>query len=196
MPEPADRPQVAYRSADPADAARLADVHVRSVLVAYRGIYGEEYLTTLSHELVEREGRWRERLASHPEEPVGVAEVAPYGVVGYVVGGATRKPSFGYDGELISVYLLPEHQRQGIGRELVRRMGRTLLEAGFERVLVRVLAANPARRFYERLGAYAIGTTRVTLGSQELEELLYGWPDAARAFGGPDGPRGSFSRIR
>jgi len=178
---------VTFRAAGPFDASRLADVHLRSVLVADRGICAEDHLARRSEQLVERERRWREQLTSRPDEPVLVAERDPFGIVGYAVGGATRKPSFGYDGELVSIYLLPEHQRQGIGRELVRRMVRTLHERGFERVLVRVLSANPSRHFYERLGAYSIGVTQVAVGDQELEESLYGWPDAAHAFDVPAG---------
>lgn len=177
---------VSYRLAVPADVVRLADVQLRSILVAYRGAHPDEYLADLPDQLREREAGWRERVSSHPEEPVLVAEVPPIGIVGYVVGGATRKPSFGYDGELISLYLLPEYQRRGIGRELVRRMVLRLKTAGFERVLVRVLTLNPARRFYERIGAYSIGITQVTVGEEELEESLYGWPDPAATFGGPD----------
>jgi ribosomal protein S18 acetylase RimI-like enzyme len=175
-------PPATFRLAVLRDASRLADVQVRSLLVAYRGGYPDEYLAGLPDQLREWEARWSERLSHRLDEPVLVAEVVPAGIVGYAVGGAARKPSFGYDGELISVYLLPEHQRRGIGRELTRRMVRTLLDRGFERVLVRVLRENPARHFYERLGAYSIGTTTVTVGDAELEESLYGWPDPRASF--------------
>ncbi|EQD27045.1 GCN5-related N-acetyltransferase domain protein, partial [mine drainage metagenome] len=144
------------------------------MLATYRGIDPDEWLDSLPGQLREREERWRTRLRERPDEPVLVAVVPPAGIVGFALGGAARKPSFDYDGELISLYLLPEHQRRGIGRELVRRLVLALLDAGFERVLVRVLAANPSRRFYERLGAYPIGTTRVEVGGALLEESLYG----------------------
>ncbi|MGP8073339.1 MAG: N-acetyltransferase family protein [Thermoplasmata archaeon] len=181
-PEPGP-PLVIYRPAVPTDAGRLADVHVRTLMLTYRGIDPQEWLDSLPAQLVEREARWRDRLTNFPQEPVFVAEVAPVGVVGFIVGGAARKPSYGYDGELISLYLLPEHQHRGIGRELVRRLVRELVRAGFERVLVRVLTANPARHFYEHLGAYSIGVTHVTVGGEELEESLYGWPDPVGTFG-------------
>jgi ribosomal protein S18 acetylase RimI-like enzyme len=175
-------PPATYRRATPEDAPRLADVHIRALLVTYRGIDPKEWLDSLPSQLLEREQRWRDRLTNLASEPVFVAEVAPAGIVGFGLGGAARKPSFGYDGELISLYLLPEHQRRGIGRELVRRVVRALLEGGYERVLVRVLTANPSRFFYERLGAYSIGTTTVEVGGVPLEESLYGWPEPKTAF--------------
>jgi ribosomal protein S18 acetylase RimI-like enzyme len=173
---------VLIRRARPDDAPRLADVHIRSLMVAYRGIDPQEWLDSLPGQLLEREARWRQRLTDFPDDPVFVAEVPPAGVVGFVRGGAARKPSFGYDGELVSMYLLPEHQRHGIGRELVRRVIRALVERGFQRVIVRVLTANPARRFYERLGAYYIGTDQVEVGGVMLEESLYGWPNPNATF--------------
>ncbi|MGA8275166.1 MAG: GNAT family N-acetyltransferase [Thermoplasmata archaeon] len=165
-----------YRPAVLADALRLAEVHIRVLLVAYRGIDPQEWLDSLPQQLGERQTRWKDRLTNLPDEPVYVAEVEPAGIVGFAVGGRARgEPPLGYEGELISIYLLPEHQRRGIGRELVRRVARSLIEAGFQGMLVRVLSANPARLFYERLGARSLGIDSVTIGDQELEETVYGW---------------------
>jgi len=165
-----------YRRAVLADANRLADVHIRVLMVAYRGIDPQEWLNGLPRQLGERRARWTDRLTNLPNDPVVVAEVEPAGIVGFAVGGPARgKPPLGYDAELISMYLLPEHQRRGIGRELVRRVARSLLDLGFEGMLVRVLTANPARVFYERLGAHRLGIDTVSIGGQELEETVYGW---------------------
>jgi ribosomal protein S18 acetylase RimI-like enzyme len=165
-----------YRRAVLADADRLADVHIRVLMVAYRGIDPQEWIDSLPHQLEERQARWRDRLAHLPDDPVHVAEVEPAGIVGFAVGGRARgEPPIGFDGELISIYLLPEHQRRGIGRELVRRVARSLIDAGYRGMLVRVLSANPARLFYERLGARPLGVDTVSVGGQELEETVYGW---------------------
>jgi ribosomal protein S18 acetylase RimI-like enzyme len=165
-----------YRRAVVADAPRLAEVHIRVLMVAYRGIDPQEWLDSLPKQLGERRTRWTDRLTNLPNEPVHVAEVEPAGIVGFAVGGRARgEPPIGFEGELISIYLLPEHQRRGIGRELVRRVARSLLDTGFRGMLVRVLSANPARLFYERLGAKSLGIDSVSIGGQELEETVYGW---------------------
>ncbi|MCI4372149.1 MAG: GNAT family N-acetyltransferase [Thermoplasmata archaeon] len=165
-----------YRLALPADANRLAEVHIRVLMVAYRGIDPQDWLDSLPQQLEERRARWKDRLSTHPDDPVQVAEVDPAGIVGYAVGGRARgEPPIGFEGELISIYLLPEHQRRGIGRELVRRVARSLIASGFQGMIVRVLSANPARIFYERLGARALGIDTVSIGGQELEETVYGW---------------------
>ncbi|MCI4364753.1 MAG: GNAT family N-acetyltransferase [Thermoplasmata archaeon] len=166
-----------FRPAVVSDAGRLADIHIRVLMVTYRGIDPQEWLDSLPQQLIERETRWRERLSQVPVDVVHVAEVAPAGLVGFAVGGPARPPNLGYEGELISLYLLPEHQRRGIGRELVRRVARSLMERGLRGMLVRVLTANPARLFYERLGGRPVGVQTVTIGDQPLEETVYAWRD-------------------
>jgi GNAT superfamily N-acetyltransferase len=49
------------------------------------------------------------------------------------------------------IYILPEHQGQGIGTDLIRSALRRGAELGLP-VRLRVLRVNPARRLYERLG--------------------------------------------
>jgi GNAT superfamily N-acetyltransferase len=60
--------------------------------------------------------------------------------------------------EIDQIYVLPEHQGQGIGTALIR----SVLQRGVELdlpVRLRVLQVNPARRLYERLGFVATGET-------------------------------------
>jgi hypothetical protein len=45
-------------------------------------------------------------------------------------------------------------------------------------LLLWVLAENPARRFYERLGGQPVSTKTVTIGGVPLTEVAYGWLDA------------------
>ena len=48
---------------------------------------------------------------------------------------------------------------------------------GLTAAVVRVLAANPARRFYEHLGARRIKGGSLTIGEQQYAEEWYGWDD-------------------
>jgi ribosomal protein S18 acetylase RimI-like enzyme len=49
---------------------------------------------------------------------------------------------------LVSIHLLPEFQRRGIGTRLIR----SLIDNSYKAVRLKVLKVNPARRLYERLG--------------------------------------------
>lgn len=176
MTEPSGSPAT-FRPARPPDAARLAEVHIASLVEAYRGIDPDEWIASLPEQRAERELRWRTRLDRVPREIVHVAEVAPAGIVGFARGGTAEAPAFGFDGELAAIYLHPDFQRRGVGRELVRRVARSLRERGYRRMLVRVVSAAASRGFYEALGAAEFGSDSVTIGGKELDLTVYGWPD-------------------
>jgi GNAT superfamily N-acetyltransferase len=155
----------------------LADIQIRMLLLSYRGSNPKEWVHTLGPLLAERETLWRERLAQPRAEVVHVADAAPAGLVGFALGGPAREPALGYEGEVVSLQVLPEHQHRGIGRELLRRIVRSLIDGGFRGMMVRLLTEDPTRIFYEKQGARPAGRRRVKIGDQELEETVYGWSD-------------------
>ncbi|MDD5501836.1 MAG: hypothetical protein PHH26_00020 [Candidatus Thermoplasmatota archaeon] len=44
-------------------------------------------------------------------------------------------------------------------------------------MIVNVLAQNPSRKFYEKMGGKFITTKNIELGGAKLEETVYGWKD-------------------
>ncbi len=80
-----------------------------------------------------------------------------------------------------AVYLLPEHQRKGIGFKLTVAIARWLMDIGVESMAVWVLADNhKARRFYEALGAEYCQEREVKVVGADLNEVAYGWSDLSR----------------
>ncbi|HEX7463655.1 MAG TPA: GNAT family N-acetyltransferase [Actinomycetota bacterium] len=147
------------REAAPRDARSLAEIHVRSWQVAYRGKLTDDYLDGLLPE--DREERWREVLASPPEAwRTWVAEAE-----GSVIGFATTGRSEDADadrrtGEVYAIYLDPEAVGTGIGRELFAHAVEDLRERGFHTATLWVLETNTsARRFYETAGWRTDGAT-------------------------------------
>jgi GNAT superfamily N-acetyltransferase len=61
--------------------------------------------------------------------------------------------------KLDQLFILPSHQNRGIGTSILRAIVREAREGGMP-VRLRLLAVNPARRFYEREGFRVISTTR------------------------------------
>ena len=59
-------------------------------------------------------------------------------------------------------------------RTLVHR----LVQDGRTALLLWVLAANPARQFYDRLGGRPLYEKTVTMGGVPLMEVAYGWREA------------------
>ena len=163
------------REAQIADAPAIARVHVDSWRSTYRGIVPDDYLAQLSYS--QREQYWRRWInAGHEKQFLYVAQDEG-NIVGFALGGPERSRNSIYDGELYVIYVLEAHQRKGIGRLLVSQVARSLLQQGIESMLVWVLADNPSRRFYERLGGEPVAEQNISIGGAELKEVAYGWRD-------------------
>jgi GNAT superfamily N-acetyltransferase len=108
---------------------------------------------------------------------VYVAEDERGKVIGFASGGPERSGNPRYTGELYAIYVLAQYQGQGVGRQLVIPLVHHLLQEGRRAMLLWVLAANPARTFYERLGGQAVYEQSVTIGGMPLLEVAYGWQD-------------------
>jgi GNAT superfamily N-acetyltransferase len=170
---------ILIRQADLDDAAAIARVHIDAWRTTYVGIVPDEYLASLSYD--EREQQWREGLANPANgEFTLVAEDHRQAIVGFATGGPEREGNTEYRGELRAVYLLSESRRSGIGRRLVAGVAGRLIEAGYDSMLVWVLADNPSRQFYEALGARFICDKVVEIGGARLIEVAYGWQDIRR----------------
>lgn len=184
--------EVAIRRARPGDAAAIAAVHVEAWHEAYTGLMPARMLSAFS--VAERTRRWH-RILTAPdpslESAVFVAVAREPGIVGF--GSCGRQPvadlvAGGFAGEFSALYLLPACQRQGVGRRLMALMAQDLLAREVRGSALWVLRDNePARRFYEALGAKIVGRriesvhehfgTRAGAQDDELHEVAYGWLD-------------------
>lgn len=161
------------RRATANDAAGIAKVHVDCWRATYRGMIAQDVLDRLSYET--SENRMRAHFAR--SDLFGfVAEDADR-IVGFAFGGPETGGDVPLRGTLSALYVLPEHQRLGIGRELMAAVARELAARDFRSMLVWVLAQNPARRFYEGMGGRCLGQKTVTLGNAPVEEAAYVWDD-------------------
>ena len=164
------------RKATWADAPAIASVHVESWKTTYGGIVPDAYLETLTVE--EKQTLW-EKVLRQSDHSVFVAEENGR-VVGFVSGGPNRAADgliAKYDGELYAIYLLKEVQGKGLGRQLVQALVGDLTQKGIHSLVVWVLADNPSRGFYERLGGEKLAEERVEIGGKALWEWCYGWQD-------------------
>lgn len=166
--------QILIRKARLEDAPAITRVHVDSWRSTYAGIVSAEYLAAISSE--KRETMWRSLLS----DPAGtdficVAETPAGGVVGFASSGPQRGQIEGYAGEIYALYLLQNHQRQGLGRLLFNAAAADLRQRGLNSLMLWVLAENPSRKFYEALGGQALCAEEIELGGQRLMEVAYGW---------------------
>ncbi len=178
-----ERASVIIRPAWIGDADGIARVHVESWRTTYRGIVPDDYLTQLS--VAAHVQRWRSSLQSHRAGwCTFVAEDTLVGIVGVAAGGPERTNDPVYAGELYAIYLLEDHQRRGVGRDLTAAVARQLADGGMRAMLLWVLAGNPARRFYEALGGRVVRSQPIEIGGATLGEIAYGWTDTSSLIDG------------
>jgi ribosomal protein S18 acetylase RimI-like enzyme len=162
------------RKATIEDAKAIATVHVESWKTTYQGIVPSSYLAQLS--VSEKEQLWQRGL-NQPKHSIFVVEEDGK-VCGFISGGknrATQGKEAKYEGEIYAIYLLKEAQGKGYGTKLVKVLVDDFQREGIRSMVVWVLADNPSRRFYERLGGEKIAEEVVDIGGKKLTEWCYGW---------------------
>ena len=167
------------RRAVPEDVVGMARVHVETWKRTYRGIVPDDRLDAMTVERDLARGFGSTVRAPPPGHADFVAAREGDGVEGPVIGFAAghpcRLPATGFTGELGGIYVLPADQRNGIGRALVAAVARHLLGEGHTSMLVWVLAANPYRAFYAKLGGRTVLERTVPVAGTPLPEVAYGW---------------------
>jgi GNAT superfamily N-acetyltransferase len=158
----------------PQHAAGIAQVHVTSWRTTYKGIFAD---ATLEHlDVKSRAQQWTDRLLN-PETKTAtfVAIDGDDRVIGFANGGPARSEELKADGELYAIYLYSDSQRKGIGSGLLRQLAAYLHAEGFSSLGVWVLERNPARLFYEALGAELVAEKMLTRDDIMLKEVGYRW---------------------
>ncbi len=146
------------------DFAAAAQVYADSWKHAYRGLIPQRYLDKL-----------------RPESWIGLLKADPSANLialldGHIIG--TAYVAFARDearegfGEIVSLYLLPEHLGCGHGRRLWQAAVEHCRQQGLCGVCLWVLTGNHhARRFYEHMGMAASGRTKTEAIGGELLPL-------------------------
>ena len=176
---------ITVREATEADLPGIAGVLIDTWRATYRGMVPDSYLDGMDHGQHIERGR-RRLLEGGPGRSTWVAEVdgqvngefdgdAVGNIVAIASGGPERKGRADYPAELYAIYSLPAYQGRGIGRRLVRGVADRLAAAGFTSMIIWVLAANPARRFYESLGGRLVDEAEIEIGGVTLPEVAYAW---------------------
>ncbi len=155
------------------DARAIAEVHVRTWQGAYRGIVDQAILDAMSVD--ERARRWRSWFGGDGESELKHVYVAEDErvIVGFVGAGSCRdadaSPAVG---EVHAIYVLPTSWNHRVGLSLMQ----TALEAlrvVYSEAKLWVLEGNVrARRFFERGGWYADGTSQFLEGLG-VDEVRY-----------------------
>jgi ribosomal protein S18 acetylase RimI-like enzyme len=154
------------------DAPALARLQVDSYRSAYAGILPQDFLDQFTYDDQERD--WSEMLSPAARDVILAAEGGDSRLRGYAVARAPASFPPPYDCELLSLHVRQDVHRRGIGRALVSATAEALTARGLRALMLWVLEANPARGFYERLGAVQLDGRKPMINAHEV---AYGWPD-------------------
>ncbi len=153
------------REATAGDASRIAGLHVRSWISAYRGFAPAEYLASLDQDGL-RLSYWQPRLEAAAEGSrtwLAFVSGIPAGFVNNErprPDGAPTEAVPNGSGWLDHIHLAPEFRGRGVGQALFSQALEALAAEGFREAVLWVYTDNAeARAFYERQGWQADGTT-------------------------------------
>jgi GNAT superfamily N-acetyltransferase len=170
------RPSFVIRDATIADAPALADCVIAPMVTTFRGLVPAQCLDWLTRD--ESITNWQRWFSDEEESVLLVAEHETAGVVGVALGGPQPEDRR-YSAELFLLGVLLDYHRQGIGRALVQSVAARLRERGLYALRVLMLAINPHRGFYERLGARELWEQPYDWNGVRLTAVVYGWEDSA-----------------
>ena len=127
------------------DRKLISRIYEESWRYAYRGIIPQSYLDAIP------EGRWVKNFDIPGWHTMVCIENGEY--IGTSSFCKSRFEKYPDDGEVISIYFLPDYIRKGYGTRLQEAVMGELKKRGFRKVFLWVLEENSsARQFYENFG--------------------------------------------
>ncbi|MHB1800050.1 MAG: GNAT family N-acetyltransferase [Actinomycetes bacterium] len=147
----------------------MAEVHVGSWQVAYRGLLPSDFLDRLDP--AERAKRYR-FAADGPGAPLTTVAIEKERICGFATVGPARDSDTGDAGELYAIYIDPSRWGRGLGRALISEARQLLAGDGYAEVLLWVLAGNSRAEGFYRADRWRPD------GSRRQETIGAGWgPD-------------------
>jgi len=172
------------RVANLTDCSGIARVQVDSYRKAYGGILPVAYLDHFTYQ--EQEQDWADLLSSDHNDVFHVAATDSQEIVGYALARQNCGDFPEHDSELVALHVKTEYMQRGLGRQLINSAIGELHNRGGRSLFVWVLADNPARHFYEKLGGVLVGQqpwqNNEHFGT-DIYEVAYGWSDILEVLG-------------
>jgi GNAT superfamily N-acetyltransferase len=159
------------------DSFEIAKVHVDCWRTTYKDIVPDEKLENMSYE--NSREKWESFFKETSDMSNGIL-LAEYNkkVIGFCAGGRIRKRSKrteGYEGEIKAVYILEEHQKNGVGKKIIAAYEEMFRKSSIFSYIIWVLKDNPSKIFYRKLGGKLITTKTYDIGGKKLKGLCFGF---------------------
>lgn len=160
------------------DAPAIAHVYIAAWHDTYAAILSKRLLCAMTP--AGQAARWRAAIRANGREQVLVAESQEV-IVGMTSFGPSRDKGMGFEGEVYTLYVDPDHFGCGIGRALLTGAFAMLGARGLSSCIIWAHASNPARYFYEALGGRLSGERTTRMMGDAVPESAFGWKRLALA---------------
>lgn len=164
--------QWSFRRAVSTDVDDIARIHVAGWQSNYRGLMPDDLLDSRTFEF--RQAMWRELLLEPKRTTLSALDGADV-VRGFASAFTLGEPHSGFDCFLQMLYVDEPLKRSGLGRALLGAIAGAMRDAGCSAMALRTLRGNPARGFYEHVGARPVPALDVDEGP--LDDVVYGFDD-------------------
>lgn len=163
-----------FRDASAEDAGLISHIYSTSWRKTYRGLIAEDYLRRLPDDY------WVPSLRSwlSSGQLYGLIALEDGRPVGCAIYGRGRDEGYEDWGEIVSLYILPECMRRGIGGMLLQETLRLLKEEGYPRCYLWAIDGNQmADGFYRKNGFNRTGERiPYRIGGEDVADVRYTLP--------------------
>ena len=135
------------------DSSALAHCIATVWNATYKGIVDDEFLENLRNSEIENAERLKNSIETQPHYYVLTINKK---IIGWIYFTLETE---GYENtaEIHSLYVLPEYQKKGYGKQLYRYAIEKIVGQGIQKLIIGCLDGNPSNEFYKHLGGKYIG---------------------------------------
>jgi ribosomal protein S18 acetylase RimI-like enzyme len=149
------------RKAINCDLESIAQINVSAWKINYKGIIDDDFIKTRTFEWVYK--RWKESNWLEDNESITFVYEEDSFLKGYVSGKKNEK----YDCEIVSIYVDPQYQNQGIGKKLLNHEQEYFKGIGCKNMIVWTIKGFQNNIFYEKYGGVILEKREIELGNKK-----------------------------
>lgn len=158
----------------PEDLQVLVGIYKETFLASHKGFLPRAFVETVTDKTVLE--RFHRIFESEVRRPFCFVKKIDHHVIGFVLGTFALNPPKGYKGEIKMLYVLPEYQQLGFGKQLLQEAVQHFMNHHVETMFIGTFKDNAiARGFYERLDGKVISEQTDVINGHPLVTVNYGW---------------------
>ena len=163
---------IEIRKSKAEDSRGIIEVNVKTWRTTYEGIVPSEFLNYKENTMEEKIKKCE--LTVEKDDNVYVA-LKEGNVVGIMSFGPCKDEKYKDYGEIYSLYVLKEYQKNKIGKMLFLKGVEELKNNSYKNMIIKCLAENPSNQFYIKMGGTIVEKVENEIGGKKLLEnvILY-----------------------